>query len=201
MNWSIIDTGSFDYAADSWGYTYGAAVEWYQGWWTIRAGLFNLSKIPNGKALDTQVLDQYQLDEELEVRHKLFGQPGKLKLLGFLSHGRMGSYNEATAIAVQTGSPADIAAVRKTHTEPGSVSISNSRLSMISGYSRGQDTLRADLKSSISPTSTRPSRSAYPFPASVGNGRPMPLRTSVTEDRAAKSSPTDARRQTALGSG
>src|SRR5215510_4586177 len=27
LNWSIIDTGSFDYAADAWGYTYGAAIE------------------------------------------------------------------------------------------------------------------------------------------------------------------------------
>ena len=31
MNWALIDTGTFDYAADAWGYSYGAAVEWYQG--------------------------------------------------------------------------------------------------------------------------------------------------------------------------
>ena len=40
MNWSIVDTGTFDYAADAWGYTVGAAAEWYQGPWTLRAGLF-----------------------------------------------------------------------------------------------------------------------------------------------------------------
>jgi hypothetical protein len=119
MNWSIIDAGSFDYAADAWGYTDGAAVEWYQDWWTIRSGLFDLSKTPNSKALDPQFFDQYQFDEELEERHALFGQPGKLKLLGFLSHGRMGSYNEATAIVLQTGLPADIAAVRKSHNKSG----------------------------------------------------------------------------------
>jgi len=119
LNWSIIDAGSFDYAADAWGYTIGATVEWYENWWTIRSGLFDLSKTPNSKALDPQVFDQYQFDEELEERHSLFGQPGKLKLLGFLSHGRMGSYNEATAIALQTGLPADIAAVRKSHNKSG----------------------------------------------------------------------------------
>jgi high affinity Mn2+ porin len=119
LNWSIIDAGSFDYAADAWGYTIGATVEWYENWWTIRSGLFDLSKTPNSKALDPQVFDQYQFDEELEERHALFGQPGKLKLLGFLSHGRMGSYNEATAIALQTGLPADIAAVRKSHNKSG----------------------------------------------------------------------------------
>ncbi|MDB5461217.1 MAG: putative exported protein of unknown function, partial [Caulobacteraceae bacterium] len=43
LNWSLIDTGSFDYAADAWGFTYGAAAEWYRGGWTLRAGLFDLS--------------------------------------------------------------------------------------------------------------------------------------------------------------
>ena len=37
MNWAVIDAGTYDYAADAWGYTYGAAAEWYQGPWTLRA--------------------------------------------------------------------------------------------------------------------------------------------------------------------
>ena len=119
LNWSIIDVGAFDYAADAWGYTYGAAVEWSQQWWTIRTGLFTLSKVPNSKVLDSKVFDQYQVDLEVEAWHTLLGQPGKLKLLGFLSHGRMGRYSEATAIALQTGMPADIAAVRTAHNRGG----------------------------------------------------------------------------------
>jgi high affinity Mn2+ porin len=119
LNWSIIDVGAFDYAADAWGYTYGAAVEWSQQWWTLRTGLFTLSKVPNSKVLDAKVFDQYQVDLEVEARHTLFGQPGKLKLLGFLSHGRMGRYADATAIALQTGMPADIAAVRTVHNRAG----------------------------------------------------------------------------------
>src|SRR2546429_1145996 len=119
LNWSIIDAGAFDYAADAWGYTYGAAVEWSQPWWTVRTGLFTLSKVPDSKVLDAKVFDQYQVDQEVEARHTLCGQPGKLKLLGFLSHGRMGRYSEATALARQTGMPADIAAVRTAHTRVG----------------------------------------------------------------------------------
>ncbi len=38
LNWTVIDAGTFDYAADAWGYTAGAAVEWYQGAWTLRGG-------------------------------------------------------------------------------------------------------------------------------------------------------------------
>jgi high affinity Mn2+ porin len=119
LNWSIIDVGAFDYAADAWGYTYGAAVEWSQQWWTVRTGLFTLSKVPNSKVLDSKVFDQYQVDQEVEARYSIRGQPGKLKLLGFLSHGRMGRYSEATAIALQTGMPADIAAVRTAHNRAG----------------------------------------------------------------------------------
>jgi high affinity Mn2+ porin len=119
LNWSLVDAGTWDYAADAWGYTYGAAAEWYQDWWTIRTGLLALSKEPNSKALDTRLFDQFQYDLEFEERHQMFDQPGAARLLGFLSHGRMGAYDEATAIAVQTGLPADIAAVRKGHNRGG----------------------------------------------------------------------------------
>ena len=52
MNWALVDTATFDYAAESWGYTYGAAAEWYQGNWTVRGGLFDLSVVPNSPDLD-----------------------------------------------------------------------------------------------------------------------------------------------------
>ena len=29
LNWALIDAGSFDYASDARGYTYGASLEWY----------------------------------------------------------------------------------------------------------------------------------------------------------------------------
>jgi high affinity Mn2+ porin len=33
LNWTIMDMGAFDYAADSWGFTYGATAEWKQDSW------------------------------------------------------------------------------------------------------------------------------------------------------------------------
>ena len=119
LNWSIIDAGSFDYAADAWGYSYGLALEGYRDWWAVRIGLFNLSKEPNGKALSTRLFDEYQFDWEIEARHQAIGRPGKIKLLAYLSHGRMGSYSTATTIAQQTGAAADIAAVRAAHNKAG----------------------------------------------------------------------------------
>lgn len=118
LNWAVIDTGSFDYAADAWGYTYGAAAEWTIDDWTVRGGFFDLSRVPNGTEL-TRGFGQYQIDAELERRFHLFGHDGKAKLLGFASRGRFGAYKDAVALAAITQQPADIAAVRRPVFRPG----------------------------------------------------------------------------------
>ena len=38
-------------AGDAWGYTYGAAVEWYRASFTFRAGVFDISAAPGRRAL------------------------------------------------------------------------------------------------------------------------------------------------------
>jgi high affinity Mn2+ porin len=124
LNWSHVTTGTFDYAADGWGYTYGAALEWYQGRWTLRGGVFDLSKTPTGGTspdgieLDSS-FQQFQLVGEMEERHELWGQPGKLKVTGFLSRGRAGKFADAIAVAQATGQPADINSVRVYRSRPG----------------------------------------------------------------------------------
>ena len=112
MNWALIDAGTFDYAADAWGYTYGAAAEWYRGNWTLRGGLFDLSIVPNSTELDP-TFAEFQWIGEIERRYAFWGHPGKIAVTGFLSRGRMGSFEDATALAAITGGPADIAAVRE----------------------------------------------------------------------------------------
>jgi high affinity Mn2+ porin len=112
MNWTIIDTGTFDYAADAWAYSVGAAAEWYQGQWTFRGGLFDLSSAPNSTHLDPQ-FGQFQWVGEIERRYVIWDQPGKLAINGFLTRGRMGSFQDAIQLAALTGGPADITAVRQ----------------------------------------------------------------------------------------
>jgi high affinity Mn2+ porin len=124
LNWSHVNTGTFDYAADGWGYTYGAAAEWYHGRWTLRGGFFDLSKTPTGGVSPDGIdLDsgfhQFQLVGEIEERHELWGQPGKLKITGFLSRGRAGDFADAIAVAQATGQPADINSVRVYRSRPG----------------------------------------------------------------------------------
>jgi high affinity Mn2+ porin len=111
LNWALIDTGTFDYAADAWAFTYGIAVEWVKGNWTLRGGFFDLPIVPNSTDLDPGFA-QVQWMGEIERRYKLFGEPGKVLLTGYLTRGRMGKFEDAIALAERTGEPADIAAVR-----------------------------------------------------------------------------------------
>ena len=103
LNWSLVDAGTFDQAGDAWGFSYGASVEWYQDWWTIRAGAFDMPTYPGYKYLDNKYFHQVQSILELEERHVTWGREGKLKLAGFLSRGLFGSFGQAVDAAKATG--------------------------------------------------------------------------------------------------
>ena len=124
LNWSLVNAGTFDYAGDGWGYSYGAAGEWYTGPWTLRAGIFDLSTTPAGGvsplgyALDP-TFQNFALLGEIERRYELWGEPGKIKITGFLNRGSAGNFNDAVALAQATGMPADINAVRAYTSRPG----------------------------------------------------------------------------------
>jgi len=112
LNWAAVDTGTFDYAADSWGYTVGAAAERYLGSWTYRAGIFDLSDVPNSESLE-HGFHEFQMDAEIEKRYRWFGQTGRVLLTVFDSRGRMGLYDEAIALAEATGTTPSTADVRQ----------------------------------------------------------------------------------------
>jgi high affinity Mn2+ porin len=118
LNWTIIDTGSFDYAADAWGFTYGASAELYKGPWALRLGWFDLSKVPNSASLDSR-FDQYQWIAEGERRYKIAGRDGKIDLTGYVTHGRMASFTDALDLSLATGQPASAPLVRSMHDRAG----------------------------------------------------------------------------------
>jgi high affinity Mn2+ porin len=118
LNWTLVNTGAFDYAADAWAYTYGGAVEWYKGQWTFRAGVFDAPIVPNATALDPG-FRQFQIVGEVERRYELGGQPGKVAVTGYLTRARMGNFDAAIELAQLTGGPADITAVRTYTTKTG----------------------------------------------------------------------------------
>jgi high affinity Mn2+ porin len=110
LNWAAVDAGSFDYAADAWGFTVGAAAERYRGSWILRAGVFDLSNIPNSTHLDPG-FHEFQIDAEIEKRYELIGQSGRILVTAFDSRGRMGLLDEAVHLTALTGgmpNPADV---------------------------------------------------------------------------------------------
>lgn len=118
LNWAIVDTASFDYAADAWAFTYGGAVEWYQGPWTLRAGFFDLPIVPNSTDLDP-TFKQHQWLAEIERRYTFMSQPGKVAVTGFLSQGRMARFQDAVNVAAQTSSVPDLATSRRFQSRTG----------------------------------------------------------------------------------
>ncbi len=102
LNWAALDGGAFDYAADAWGYTVGAAAERYLGSWTLRGGVFDLSNIPNSPHLEPG-MHEYQIDAEIEKRYTLFGQTGRLLATGFDSRGRMALLDQTIELAEAGG--------------------------------------------------------------------------------------------------
>jgi len=112
LNWSLVDTGTFDYAADAWGYSTGIALEYYRGPWTLRLGAFNLSTVPNGVTLE-KGFGQNQLVGEIEHRHDLGGHEGAVRFTLFRNQGRFGRFDDALAIAQTISGAPDTALVRR----------------------------------------------------------------------------------------
>jgi len=112
MNLAVVSTGTFDYAQDKFGYTYGASGEWYQGPWTLRVGYFDLSQVAGGTELSPD-FHEFQWVGELERRYDLLGKPGKIQVTAFSSRAVMGTYNDAVSLSELTGQPANVALVAR----------------------------------------------------------------------------------------
>ena len=118
LSWALIDSGAYDYAADAWGYSYGSSIEWTQSWWTLRSGLFAMSRVPNGRDLQTD-FTQFEIVGEAEARLNLTGREGKIRFLGFVNRARMGSYDDALRLALATHTIPDTSLVRAYRSRPG----------------------------------------------------------------------------------
>lgn len=118
LNWSAIDSSTFDYAADAWGYTIGAALEYYVADWTLRGAVFDLSNVPNSPHLDPGA-HEFQMVAELERRFDLSGAPGRALLTFYQSRGRMALLAAAIDQAQATGATPDVALARQYRSRSG----------------------------------------------------------------------------------
>lgn len=112
MNYAFTTLGTFDYAADAWGYSHGVTAELKKDWWTVRGGVFQLSQFPGRTKLDPVLFRQIMGVVEVEGRYELLGQPGALKFLGFCDNGLFARFDEAASFAAATGTPPNLAPFR-----------------------------------------------------------------------------------------
>lgn len=94
MNWAIWAPGAFDYAADKVGLTYGGTAELNQKNWALRLGYFLMDAESNSNNFDMKLFARGNYVAELEQRYTLFGQPGKLRTIGWINSAFSGSYRE-----------------------------------------------------------------------------------------------------------
>ncbi len=96
MNWAIDNSGAYDYAADTRGYTYGLVLEYNDRNWAFRFGEMLMPKIANGIHLDADIARARAENYELEIRRPLLHKRlTVVRPLAFVNHANMGSYREA----------------------------------------------------------------------------------------------------------
>lgn len=95
MNSGFMAPLAYDYAADARGFGWGFALELYQGDWAYRIGRMTGPKEPNMLPTDYRIGRHFGDQVEIEHDHMWFGQPGKVRILGWRNQARMASFKDA----------------------------------------------------------------------------------------------------------
>jgi high affinity Mn2+ porin len=115
LNWTADTNGSYDYAADTRGYTFAAIVEYEDRNWGLRFAEGLMPKVANGPDLDFDLRRARSENTELEWRPKFVkDRQTVLLFLSYVNHANMGSYREAVQAFLSGATPKpDIVATRK----------------------------------------------------------------------------------------
>jgi hypothetical protein len=112
MNWGNMTYAAYDYAADSRGFGWGFAIEWYRDDWVLRFGRMTVPREPNQLPLDFRFFRHYGDQLELEHAHTLAGRPGRLRLLAWRDRAVLARYRDAIDYGARTAQAPDIFKVR-----------------------------------------------------------------------------------------
>jgi len=106
MNWTVVNTGAYDYAADTRGYTWGAVIDLVDRWWTFHFGEALLSKRANGLTLQKNLQNAHSENFEFEFRPSLLsGRNTTVSLLAFTNYANMGDYHRAIDLFLEGKTP------------------------------------------------------------------------------------------------
>ena len=97
-NWTTVNNGAYDYAADTRGYTFGAMVEYQEPRFGIRFGEMLMPKVANGIKLDWDLGRAHSESLEFEFRRpSSTSKATTIKVLVYQNTANMGDYREAIA--------------------------------------------------------------------------------------------------------
>ncbi len=96
LNWTAVNNGAYDYAADTRGYTVAAMGEYQDRNWGFRFAEALMPKIANGPRLDANLRRARSENIELELRPELLPERHTVvRLLAYVNHANMGDYRQA----------------------------------------------------------------------------------------------------------
>jgi high affinity Mn2+ porin len=95
FNMSFLTYAAYDFAADARGFAWGGIAELDYDDWSIRFGRVTTPKDPNQLALDFRIYDYYGDQLELEHDHKILGQSGAVRVLGYRNVEDMARFADA----------------------------------------------------------------------------------------------------------
>lgn len=112
MNWALMANAAWDYPSDALGYTTGAAIELNQPKWALRGGFFQIDRLRNAWTSEDQFFTwpaysgagdgafwrAWGIVSEFEHHYYIGAHPGTIRFLGYLNHGRFGSYQAAMSV-------------------------------------------------------------------------------------------------------
>ncbi len=112
MNYDFLYNTSWDYAADTRGYSYGVVEALYEPSWRTVLGIYLEPNTQNGANFNFNNMNALGYNYEIDISPDSYGTV--IRLLSFYNTGNMGNYDAALALAQQTGaSIPNILAVEK----------------------------------------------------------------------------------------
>ena len=106
MNWSVDNNGTWDYAADTRGYTVGVVADYEDRNWGFRFAEGLMPKVANGIDLVWRPWQVHAENWEYELRHGVFPKKaGVVRLLAYTNYANMGVYRVANQQFLDHSSP------------------------------------------------------------------------------------------------
>jgi len=108
MNWSLLNSPAWDYAADTRGYTVGGLITYAMGPWTWRYGVYQMPSKANGSRLEGPI--NRANEQDAQATWQQTPDSTAIWLLAYRNRANMGVYDDALRMAELTHTPPDIQA-------------------------------------------------------------------------------------------